>query len=100
MLHVLRHFAETFDAVAALRRRVVLGAHHGDAGHVQQEARIDAVIAGLDAVAGQQAAARPFARRVVALAVTQNVDDAVDDLDRILPLFGGETGRRGRRADL
>ncbi len=46
------------------------------------------------------AAARPFARRCIALAVPQDVDDAVDDRDRILPLFGRQAGRRGRRANL
>ena len=79
MLHVVRDVTEAFDAVAALRRGVVLGAHHGDPRHVQQKARIDAVVAGLDAVAGEQAAGRPFARRVVAFAAAQNVDDAADD---------------------
>ena len=88
MLHVVRHFAETFDAVLALRHGVVFGVHHGDARHVQQEPRIDAVVAGLDAVAGEEAARRPFARRFVAFAAPQKVDDAVDDVNGVLPLFG------------
>ena len=80
MFHIARDFAEAFDALAALRHRVVFGARHGDPRHVQQEARIDAIIAGLDAVAGEQARRCPFARGVVALAVAQDVDDAADDV--------------------
>ena len=99
MFHVVGDVAEALDALAALRHGVVFAAHHGDARHVQQEARIDAVIAGLDAVAGEQAPRCPFARRVVAVTVAQDVDDAVDDVNRILPLFGREPGRDRGRAD-
>ena len=99
MLHVVRHFAEAFDAVLALRHGVGFGVHHGDARHVQQEPRIDAVIAGLDAVAGEEAARRPFARGFVALAAPEDVDDAVDDVDGVLQLFRRESGRDGARTD-
>ena len=88
MRDLARDLAEAFDAVAALDRRVSWPAP-SDARHVKEESRIDAVVAGLDAVAGEQAAARPFARRVVARAVVtrampQNVDDAADHMNGIL----------------
>ena len=47
-----------------------------------------------------ETAARPFPRGVVAFAVLQNVDDAVDDLDRILALFRRQAGGFRGRADL
>src|SRR5580692_2004073 len=99
MLHLDRDLAERFDAVAALRHRL-LGVRHLDARHVKQEARIDAVVAGLDAFAGQQAPARPFARGLVALAVAHDVDDAVDDVDGILPLLDRQTRGFRSRANL
>ena len=98
--HVARHFAESLDAAAALRRRLALGARHLHPRHVEEKPRIDAIVARLDAFARQHAAARPFARRLVAGAVAQNVDDAGDDLDGILPLLGGQPGGCGDRADL
>ena len=73
---------------------------HLDARHIEQEARIDAVVAGLDAFAGQEAPARPFARGLVAFAVAHDVDDAVDDVHRILPLLDRQTGGFRGRADL
>src|ERR1700733_12496085 len=100
MLHVLGNLAEAFDAAAALRRHVVLGVGHGDPRHAEQEAGIDAVVAGLDAVAGPDAAAGPFARGRGSGAEPQNVDDALDDLDRALALFDAPPGRGGDRGDL
>ena len=79
-------------AGAALGGRVLLPVRRGDPRHVQQEARIDAVIAGLDAFAGQQAAAGPFLGRGIALLTANNVDDAGNDLDRVLPLFHRQAG--------
>ena len=98
-IDVARYRAKALDPGAALRRRVVLGLRHGDARHTEQKTRIDAVIARLDAFAREETAARPFARRIVAGAATQQIDDAADDLGRILPLFSGEPGRLSRRAD-
>ena len=96
VLHLDRDLAEGFDAGAALRHRL-LGMRHLDPRHIEQEARIDAVVAGLDAFARHQAPARPFARGLVALAVAHDVDDAVDDVDRILPLLDRQAcGFRGR----
>jgi hypothetical protein len=54
----------------------------------------------LDAFAREETAARPSARRIVAGAAPQQIDDAADDLGRILPLFRGKPGRLSRRADL
>jgi hypothetical protein len=50
-------------------------------------------------LAREETAARPFARRIVAGAAAQQIDDAANDLDRILPLFSRESGRLSRRAD-
>ena len=96
MLHLDRDLAEGFDAVAALRHGL-LGVRHLDARHIEQEARIDAVVASLDAFAGEEAPTRPFARGLVAVAVAHDVDDAVDDVDGILPLLDRQArGLRGR----
>ena len=81
------------------RRCVVLGLRHCDARHGEQKTRIDAVIARLDAFAREETAARPFARRIVAGAAAQQIDEATDDLGRIFPLFSRQPGRLSRRAD-
>ena len=99
-MDVARDLAKTFDAAAAHRHRVVLGARHGGPRHAKEEARIDAVVAGLDAVAGAHAAGRPVARRFGALAPAQNVDDAADDADRIVARRGFQPGGAGDRASL
>jgi hypothetical protein len=64
-----------------------------------KKTRIDAVVARLNAFAREETAARPFARRIVASAAAQQIDDAANDLGRILPLFSGEPSRLSRRAD-
>src|SRR5262249_9222381 len=64
--------------------------------HAEQETRIDAVVAGLDAFAGEYAGARPFARGVRTLARAQNIDDAGDDRARL----GVDAAGAGHRTDL
>jgi hypothetical protein len=61
MRDVARDQAEALDAGLALLARLVLRARHRDARHVEQKARIDAVVADLDALAREHAGARPFA---------------------------------------
>ena len=58
-----RDLAKSFDPVAALRGRLVIVPRHHHPRHVEHEARIDAVVAGLDAFAGEHAGVRPLARR-------------------------------------
>src|SRR5712692_10089974 len=91
-----RDLAVALDALPALLGRLVLVSRHRDPRHPEQEARIDAVIAGLDAFAGQHAGARPFARRFRPVAGFQNVDDAGNDRDRL----GVDAAGPGHRADL
>src|SRR6516162_10378648 len=93
-----RHFAETVDAVLALDPWIRL-ARHFHPGYVQQKARIDSIIAGLDAFAGQDAGIGPFARGVVAVAGADDVDDAADDRGRIFQVFGAKSAGAGNRAD-
>ena len=77
VLHLARDLAETFDAAAGAApaaRRACCAIF--TRAIVQHEARIDAVVAGLDAFAGEHAGVGPLARRVRAVAGLQNVDDA------------------------
>jgi hypothetical protein len=97
MGHVAGDGTKTLDAAAALCRRVVLRLRHGDPRHAEQEARVDAVVASLDAVAGEQTALGPLARRLVALAVAEDVDDAADDGGGIFARLGAQSGGSGRR---
>ena len=69
---------------------------HGDPRHAEQEARIDAVVAGLDALAAEHAGIRPFARGFRAVAGAQNVENAADHRDRL----GLDAAGPGDRADL
>ena len=61
MRNVAVDLAEAVDAQPAPVLRFVLGARHGDARHHQQEARIDPVVAGLDALAAEHAGVGPVA---------------------------------------
>src|SRR5438477_12496826 len=96
MAHVARDLTKAFDALAALLVRVMPMSRHRDSRHAEEEARIDAVIAGLDALAGEHAGARPFARGFRTVPRAQNVDDAIDHGPRL----GLDTARPGHRADL
>src|SRR5580700_5322164 len=104
LIDVARDLAKAFDTAAALRDHVVLGSRHGDTRHAEQKARIDAVVAGLDAIAGTDAAARPLSRRLVAslaiMTLTQDIDDAADDAHGIVACRGFEPGSAGDRTDL
>src|SRR6516164_609149 len=77
--HLARNPAKTLDPVPATVVERVLLTSHGEARHAEQEARIDAIVARLDAFAGQHARIRPFARRWSAGAEPQYIDHAVDD---------------------
>ena len=79
---VTRDLAEALDPLTALLRPLLLLAGHGQARHAQQEARIDAVVAGLDAFPAEQARVRPIARGLRPLAGAQDLDNAVDDAAR------------------
>ncbi len=57
---VARHLAEALHAEAALLHGRVPVARHGDPRHPQKEPRIDAVVAGLDALAGEHAGIQPI----------------------------------------
>jgi hypothetical protein len=91
-----RDLAEAFDALAALLARLVLAPRHRHPCHAEQKARIDAVVAGLDALAAEDASIRPFTRGLRAVAGPQNVDDA-GDYRRWL---GIDAAGPGDRADL
>jgi hypothetical protein len=99
MRDLARNFAETIDAIFALYCRVG-PARHLDPRHVQQEARINAVVAGLDTFARENAGIGPFAGGLIALAGAHNVDDAVNDCGGILQLFRRESAWPGDRANL
>jgi hypothetical protein len=73
-----RHLAEAFDALAALLAGLFPAPRHRHPGHTEQKARVDTVVAGLDALAAEDASGRPFARGIRAVAGPQNVDDAGD----------------------
>ena len=68
------------DALAAPLGQFVLAFAHGDARHRQQEARIDAVVARLDALAAEHAGGRPFARSLRPFAGADDVEHAADDV--------------------
>jgi hypothetical protein len=91
-----RDLAESLDPVAALLARLVLASRHRHPCHAEQETRVDAVVAGLDAFAGEHAGVRPFARCIRAVTGSHNVDDAVDDGARL----GVDAARPGHRTDL
>jgi len=60
-----------------------------NARHRQQEARVDAVIAGLDALAGQYAGVGPVLRALGPVAGLQYLDDAADDRLRLVRHLAG-----------
>src|SRR6185437_926011 len=95
--HVTRDQARAVDPELALLTRLVLGARHGDARHVEQEARVDAVVADLDALARKHAGIGPFARGFRPVAGAYDVEHARDRLARI---GVGDPGRPGDRARL
>ena len=85
------------DAGAAPRGQVGFLSPHRAARHGEQEARIDAVIAGLDAMAAQHAGGRPFPGSFRAVAAAHEIDHARDDIGGRGP---GEVGGRHARTDL
>src|SRR5258707_15314492 len=91
-----RDLAEAIDSVAALIARLIPAPRRGDSCHAEQEARVDAVIARLDAFAREDAGVRPLARCFRTIASTHNVDDPVDDRARL----GGNAARSRHRANL
>src|SRR6266542_584430 len=91
-----RDLAESLDALAALVARLILAPRHRHPRHAEQEPRIDAVVAGLDAFAAEHAGVRPFARGLRAVAGSQNVDDPADHRARL----GVNAARARHRADL
>ena len=75
----------------------VLGTRHGDPRHVEQEARVDAVVAGLDALATEHAGIRPLAGSFRPVAVAHDVNDPGDHSARLgIP----DIRRAGDRAGL
>src|SRR5262249_24602643 len=71
--------------------------HAGDARHVDHEARVDAVIAGRDALAAVAADLRPALGVGVAVAAGEQVDDALGDRHAVGRV---EAGRLDHRAGL
>ena len=94
--HVAIDQAERLDAALAQLGRGRLRFGHGGARDREQEARVDAVVAGAHAVSAHHAGVRPVARGFVAAAVAQDVDDAVDHGAR----RGGDAARSGDRTGL
>ena len=93
---VARDLAEAVDALTPPLRRLILVSRHRHPRHAEHEARIDAVVAGLDAFAAEHARVRPFARRLRAVAGAQDVDDAGDHGDGL----GVHAAGAGDRTDL
>ena len=93
---VARDLAEAVDALTAPLRRLILVSRHRHPRHAEHEARIDAVVAGLDAFAAEHARIRPFARGLRAVAGAQDVDDAGDHGDGL----GVHAAGAGDRTDL
>src|SRR5947209_4039243 len=91
-----RDLAEAFHALATLLARLVPAPRHRHPRHAEQKARIDAVVAGLDALAAEDASVRPFARGFRAVAGPQNVDDTGDHCARL----GIDATRARHRAHL
>src|ERR1700722_19082458 len=88
--------AEIVDAFAPPGGQLLGGFGRRDARHRQQEARIDAVVAGRDAGPAHDARAGPFASGFRAAAAAQEIDDAADDGDRIgIAEAGGLDARTG-----
>ena len=73
---VLADLAELRDAGLAPLGGSLSFLHHREPRHGQQEARIDAVVAGLDALAARHAGLGPFLRFCRALAEAQDVEHA------------------------
>src|SRR6185295_20177807 len=93
---VARDLAKAVDALTPPLRRLILVPRHRDPRHAEHEAWIDAVVAGLDAFAGEHAGICPFARRLGAVAGAQDVDDAGDHGDGL----GVHAAGAGDRTDL
>src|SRR5258707_1651059 len=91
-----RDLAEAIDSVAALIARLIPAPRRGDSCHAEQKARVDAIIAGLDAFAREDAGVRPLARCFRTIARTHNVDDPIDHRARL----GGNAARSPHRANL
>src|SRR5258708_40244459 len=66
--------AEGLHAPPALLARLCARFGHAETRHRQHETRIDAVVAGLDAIPREHAGRRPTPRRLRAVAVAQDVD--------------------------
>ena len=84
-------------AVAAPRGEIGFLPPHRAARHRQQEARVDAVLASLDAIAAQHAGGGPAPGGFRAIAVLHEIDHAGDDFDR---RGVGDIGGRNAGADL
>src|ERR671935_460656 len=91
-----RDLAKAFHALAALLARLVSTPRHRHPCHAEHEAWIDAIVAGLDALAAEDASVRPFTRGLRAVAGPQNVDDAGD----YRGWLGIDAAGSGDRADL
>ena len=94
-VHLARDLAEAVDALPPPLRRLISVSRHRDPRHAKHEARIDAVVAGLDAFAGKHAGIRPLARGLRAVTGAQDVDDAGDHRDGL----GVHAAGAGDRAD-
>ena len=95
MVDVAGNAPEALDPLAPAYRDFILA---GDLNprHGQQEARIDPVVADLDALPARNARAGPGARGRGAVGAAQNVNDPGDDIARRV----GDPGRVGDRTGL
>ena len=78
----VRHQPEIFHARLAALARLTRVPRHLDARHRQQKARVDAVVARRDAIAGQHAAFRPGLRGCGPLARAHDIEHAGDHIVR------------------
>src|SRR5262245_15478883 len=71
-------FPKILDTDSPSFGRFVPGTRHRNARHVQEKARVDTVIAGLDAFAAEYAGAGPFSRQIGSFASSDDVENARD----------------------
>src|ERR1051325_4603243 len=91
-----RDLAEAFDALAALLARLIPVPRHRHPCHAEQKPRIDAVVAGLDTFAAEDASVRPSTGGIRPVAGPQNINDAGDHRRWL----GVDAAGPGDRADL
>src|SRR4029453_17313682 len=95
--HIAAEITVPFHAQATPVGQFALGLRHGEACHGKKEARIDTVVARLDALAASHAGRCPFALRLWSIAAPYDVKHTADD---VVGTCGRDAGRFYARTDL